>query len=163
VRSRPPTARSRGREYPGLGQGQAKVQYRHVPRLYPVRFHSPLRRRPDAATWTIARDVSQWMEPDVRPLGRAATTFIMEKTCRLSIPLTGDVPPRAFNVSCPLGWQAASRPSYRRRACPVHCHTVRPCCEVYCVHHHLYVTREASTARRYYANLGCQGTRRLPQ
>jgi hypothetical protein len=100
VRSRPPTARSRGREYPGLGQGQVKVQYRHVPRLYPVRFHSPLRRRPDGAMWTIARDVSQWTEPDVRPLGRAATTFIVEKTRRLSIQLTGDVPPR--HLMCPI-------------------------------------------------------------
>jgi hypothetical protein len=63
-----------------------------VPRLYPVRFHSPLRRRPDAATWTIARDVSQRAEPDVRPLGHAASAFIAEKTCRLSIPLTDDVP-----------------------------------------------------------------------
>jgi hypothetical protein len=64
-----------------------------VPRLYPVRFHSPLRRGPDAATWTIARDVSQRAEPDVRPLGRAASAFIAEKTRRLSIPLTDDVPP----------------------------------------------------------------------
>jgi hypothetical protein len=50
--------------------------------------------------WTIARDVSQWTEPDVRPLGRAATTFIVEKTRRLSIQLTGDVPPR--HLMCPI-------------------------------------------------------------
>jgi hypothetical protein len=59
-----------------------------------VRFYSPLRRRPDAATWTIARDVSQRVEPDVRPLGRAASAFTAEKTRRLSIPLTDDVPPQ---------------------------------------------------------------------
>jgi hypothetical protein len=59
-----------------------------------VCFHSLLKRRPDAATWTIARDVSQRAEPDVRPLGRASSTFIMEKTRRLSIPLTDDVPPQ---------------------------------------------------------------------
>jgi hypothetical protein len=61
----------------------------------------------------------------------------------------------AFNVSCPLRWQAAPRPSYRRRACPVHYQTVCPCCEVHYFHHHLYVTREASPARRYCADLGC--------
>jgi hypothetical protein len=37
-------------------------------------------------------------------------------------------------VSYPLSWQAAYRPSYRRRACPFHCQTVRPCCEVHWAH-----------------------------
>jgi hypothetical protein len=32
------------------------------------------------------------VEPDVRPLGRDVSTFIAEKTRRLSIPLTDDVP-----------------------------------------------------------------------
>jgi hypothetical protein len=58
-----------------------------------VRLRSPLRRRPDAATWLVARDVSQWAGSDVRPLGRAVSAFITEKTCRLSTLLTGDVPP----------------------------------------------------------------------
>jgi hypothetical protein len=66
-------------------------------------------------------------------------------------------------VTCPLSWQAASRPSYRRRACPVHCQTVRPCCKVHCVHHHLCIARGASPARQYHADRGCQGTRRLLQ
>jgi hypothetical protein len=85
---------------------------------YHVRFCSPLRRRPDAATWPIACDVSQRVEPDVSPLGRAASAFIADKVCRMSIPLTGDVPPwplmspihstdrrcaaSAFNEPCPL-------------------------------------------------------------
>jgi hypothetical protein len=59
-----------------------------------VRLRSPLRRRPDAATWLVARDVSQRAEPDVRPLGRAVSAFIAERTCRLSTLLTGDVPPQ---------------------------------------------------------------------
>jgi hypothetical protein len=107
-----------GQEYPGLNQGQAGVQSRHVSGPYRVRFCSPLRRRPDAATWPTARDVSQRAEPDVRPLGRAASTFIADKARRMSIPLTGDVSPRhlmspvhstgrrcaasAFNEPCPL-------------------------------------------------------------
>jgi hypothetical protein len=59
-----------------------------------VRLRSPLRRRPDAATWFVARDVSQQAEPDVRPLGCAVLAFIAEGTRPLSILLTGDVPPQ---------------------------------------------------------------------
>jgi hypothetical protein len=44
--------------------------------------------------WLIARDVSQRAEPDVRPLGRAVSSFIMERMRRLSTLLTGDVPPQ---------------------------------------------------------------------
>jgi hypothetical protein len=57
---------------------------------YRVRFRSPLRRRPDAAAWPTARDVSQRVEPDVRLLGRASSAFIADKTRRLA----GDVLPR---------------------------------------------------------------------
>jgi hypothetical protein len=66
-------------------------------------------------------------------------------------------------VTCPLSWQAASRTSCRRRACPVHCQTVRLCCKVHCGHHHLCVAREASPARQYHADRGCQGAKRLLQ
>jgi hypothetical protein len=59
-----------------------------------VRLRSPLRRRSDAITWLVACDVSQRAEPDVRPLGRAVSAFITERTRRLSTLLTGDVPPQ---------------------------------------------------------------------
>jgi hypothetical protein len=59
-----------------------------------VRLRSPLRRRSDAATWLVARDVSQRAEPDVRPLGRAVSAFIAESTRRMPTLLTGDVPPQ---------------------------------------------------------------------
>jgi hypothetical protein len=59
-----------------------------------MRLRSPLRRRPVAATWLVARDVSQRAEPDVRPLGRAVSAFIAERTRCLSTLLTGDVPPQ---------------------------------------------------------------------
>jgi hypothetical protein len=58
-----------------------------------VRLCSPLRRRPDAATWLVARDISQRAEPDVSPLGRAVSAFIAERTRRMSTLLIGDVPP----------------------------------------------------------------------
>jgi hypothetical protein len=127
---------------------------------YRVCLCSPLRRSPDAATWPTARDVSQRAEPHVRPLGRAVAAFIADKACRLSIRLAGDVPPRhlmspvhstgrrcaasAFNVPCPLRWQAATRPSRRRRAYPFHWQAVRPCSGVHCAHHHTRVTEEAA-------------------
>jgi hypothetical protein len=82
------------KEYLGLNQGQAGVRSRHVSGPYHVRFCSPLRRRHDAATWPTACDVSQQVEPDVRPLGRAASAFNAGKARRLSIPLVGDVPPQ---------------------------------------------------------------------
>jgi hypothetical protein len=44
----------------------------------------------------------------------------------------------AFNASCPLRWQAAPGPSCRRRTCPVHCQTVRPCRAAHCAHHPLF-------------------------
>jgi hypothetical protein len=75
-----------------------------------VRFRSPLRRRPDAATWPIARDVSQRVEPDVRPLGHEISTFIAEKMRRLSALLTGDVPPR--HLMCPVHSAGRRRPGH---------------------------------------------------
>jgi hypothetical protein len=60
---------------------------------YRIRFCSPPRRRPDAAAWPTARDVSQRAEPDVRPLGYVTSAFIEDKACRLSIPLASGVSP----------------------------------------------------------------------
>jgi hypothetical protein len=50
--------------------------------------------RPDAATWPTTRDVSRRAELDVRPPGYAAPTFIADKARRLSVLLTGEVPPQ---------------------------------------------------------------------
>jgi hypothetical protein len=60
---------------------------------YRICFCSPPKRRPDAATWPTAPDVSQRAEPDVRPLGYAASAFNEDKVRRLSIPLAGGVLP----------------------------------------------------------------------
>jgi hypothetical protein len=84
---------------------------------YHVHFRSPLRRRPDAATWHIARDVSQRAEPDVRPLGRTVSIFIAEKTCRLTIPLTGDVPPQ--HLMCHVCSAGRRRPGHPAGGVPV--------------------------------------------
>ena len=88
------------KKYPGLNQDQAGVRSRHVSGPYHVHFRSSLRRRPDAATWPTAHDVSQRAEPDVRPLGRVVSAFIAERTRRLSTLLTGDMPPQ--HLLCPV-------------------------------------------------------------
>jgi hypothetical protein len=59
---------------------------------YTVRLRSPFRRKPDATTWLVARDISQRAKPDVRPLGRVVSAFIAERMRRLSTLLTSDVP-----------------------------------------------------------------------
>jgi hypothetical protein len=105
------------KEYPGLNQGQAGVRSRHVSESYHVHFRFPLRRRPDAATWPTAHDVSQRAEPDVRPLGRVVSEFIAEKTRRLAILLTGDVPPQ--HLRCPVHSAGRRRPGHPAGGVPV--------------------------------------------
>jgi hypothetical protein len=82
-------------------------------------FCSPPRRGPDAAAWPTARDISQLAEPDVRPLGYATSAFNEDKACRLSIPLTGGVPPLHLlrPVHSSSRWRPVHSPGRRR---PVH-------------------------------------------
>jgi hypothetical protein len=101
-------------------------------------MRSPLRRRPNAAAWLVARDISQRTEPDVRPLDRADSAFITERMRRLSTLLTGDVPTQ--HLLRPV--HSAGR---RRQGHPADdslvqfiVETVRPCCTVHCAHHPLY-------------------------
>jgi hypothetical protein len=90
----PPTMGSQGSRIEhtrAWNKTQARVRCRHVsrPRLVCIHSCSPLRRRPDAATRTIARDVSQRTEPGVKPLGYTAPAFIVDKMS-----------------ACPFQWQA---------------------------------------------------------
>jgi hypothetical protein len=140
---------------------------------YRIRFCSPPRRRPDAATWPTTRDVSQRVEPDVRPRGCATSTFIVDKARRLSIPLAdGVLPPHlmspvhstgrrcvasAFNEPCPFHWQAATSPFRRRRACPFHWQAVHPYCCMHYAHHYSRVTREAAAAYQCCVDCGHRG------
>jgi hypothetical protein len=70
----PPTVGSQGPRIEhtrALIRAQVEVRCRHV--SGPVRIHScsPLRRRPDAATWHTTCGISQWAEPGMTPLGYA--------------------------------------------------------------------------------------------
>jgi hypothetical protein len=82
-----------------------------------VRLRSPLRRRSDATTWLVARDISQRAEPDIRPLGRAVSALIVEKTCHLSTLLTGDVPPQ--HLMCPIHSAGRRRQGHPADGVPV--------------------------------------------
>jgi hypothetical protein len=102
-------------------------------RPYRVRSHFSLKRRPDAATWPAAHDVSQRAEPGVRPLGHVAPAFIAEEARRLSnwqvmcclsikyassTPLTSDVPPQ--HLICPIHSTDGRRPGHPGGGVPVH-------------------------------------------
>jgi hypothetical protein len=80
-------------------------------------MHSPLRQRPDAATWLVARDISQRADPDVRPLGRTVSTLIAERTRRLSTLLTGDVPSQ--HLMCPVHSASRRRQGHPADGAPV--------------------------------------------
>jgi hypothetical protein len=107
------TTRPRDRRYPDISKGLVLT---HV-RPYPMRLRSPLRRRPAAAAWLVARDVSQRARPDVRPLGRAVSAFIAERTRRLSTLLTGDVPPQ--HLICPVHSVGRQRQGHPADGAPV--------------------------------------------
>jgi hypothetical protein len=86
----------------------------------PVRIHfcSPPRQRLDAATWPTARDVSQRVEPDVRPLGYASSAFIGGKARCLSIPLADGVPP--LHLMRPVHSAGRRRPVHSVGSVPIH-------------------------------------------
>jgi hypothetical protein len=112
------------------------------------------------ATWLIARDVGQRTGHDIRALSRAASAFIVERTCRMSALLIGDVPPR--HLLCLVHSASRRRQGHPADGTPVQsvAETVRPCCAVHCTHP---LHEKLSPACRGYADLGCQGVRRLLQ
>jgi hypothetical protein len=101
-----------------------------------LRHYPPPGRRPNATTWPTVRDVSRRTGPDVRSPGYAAPAFIADKARRLSVPLTGDVPPQHLmspvhsagrdvpprHLMCPV--QSAGRRRPGRPACGVPVHSV---------------------------------------
>jgi hypothetical protein len=127
--------------------------------LYPKHLYPPpLGRGSNAAIWLIVRDVGRQAEHDVRALGRAASTFIAERTRRLSTLLTNDVPPR--HLLRPVHSAGRQRQGHPTDGTPVQS-IVETVCLYYVVHctHPLY--EKLPPALRDDADLGCQGARRL--
>jgi hypothetical protein len=99
--SGPPTMGSQGlrtEHTQALNMTQAEVRRRHMsgPSLVgsgPVCIYScsPLRQRPDAATWHTARGLSQRAEPSMTPLDHARLRIHYGYHVCLSIPLIGGV------------------------------------------------------------------------
>jgi hypothetical protein len=75
-----------------LTTGSQDSETKNTQALIKARRESGAATCPDHTTY--ASDVSQRVEPDVGPLGRATSAFIVDKARHLSIPLAGDVPPR---------------------------------------------------------------------
>jgi hypothetical protein len=97
---------------------QALIKARRGSGPYRIRFFSPPRRRPDAAAWPTARDISQRAEPDVRPLGYVASAFIEDKARRLSIPLAGGVSP--LHLLRPVHSSGRRQPVHSAGGVPAH-------------------------------------------
>ena len=55
-------------------------------------LRSPFRRRPAAAAWLVARDISQRAEPDVRPIQPCSLGIYCGEDAPPATTLTGDVP-----------------------------------------------------------------------
>jgi hypothetical protein len=130
VSSGPPITRSRERECRNLGMGPVLTRVQALSGAPPL----PLGRGSNATTWLIARDVGHRTDHDIRALSRAASTFIAERTRRLSALLTGDVPPR--HLLCPVHSAGRRRQGHPADGAPVQsvAETVRPCCAVHCTH-----------------------------
>jgi hypothetical protein len=112
------------------------------------------------AMWLVTRDVSQRVEPDARPLGRAVSAFIAERTRRLSTLLTGDVPPQ--HLMRPVHFAGRRRQGHPADGVSVQS-IIKQCAVLRGALCPSSLIQEASPARRYYADLGCQDARRLLQ
>jgi hypothetical protein len=67
----------------------ARVRCRHVSRPCPT---LPLRRKPAAAAWLVARNVSQRAEPDIRPIRLCNLCIYCGKDAAPATTLKGDTP-----------------------------------------------------------------------
>jgi hypothetical protein len=116
--------------------------------LYPKRLcPPPPGRGSNAAIWLIIRDVGRRAEHDIRDLGCAASTFIAERTRRLSTLLTDDVPPR--HLLRPVHSAGRRHQGHPAGGMPVQS-VVETVCSYYAVHctHPLYEKLSPCAPRR---------------
>jgi hypothetical protein len=150
-----------GKEYPDPAQEGVRGRHVSKPSLVRTCPHNMARRRSGAAKRPTVRDVSLRDGPDVRPLGHVALAFIVEKTHRLTTPLTGDVPLQ--HLMRPVHSTGTRRPShlaggvsdYSRWPIVHLCHGMR------CIHHDSRVTEGAAARYQYCTHYGYYGARRL--
>jgi hypothetical protein len=96
----------------------------------------------------------------VRALGRAASTFIAERTRRLSTLLTDDVPLR--HLLRPVHSAGRRRQGHPAEGAPVKfvAETMRSCCAVHCTHP---LCEKLPLHAEAIQDLGCQDSRRSCQ
>jgi hypothetical protein len=104
----------------------------------------------------VARDISQRAERDVRPLRPRSLCIYCGKDAPRATTLTDDVPPQ--HLMCPV--HSAGRRRQTARLFSLLSNSAPVPCGALCSSS---LIREASPTRRGYADLRCQGTRRLPQ
>jgi hypothetical protein len=123
-------------------------------------LRSPLRRKPAAAAWLVAHNVSQRAEPDVRHIWLCSLCIYCGKDAPPSTTLTGDTPSQHLMHTI----QSASR---QRQGHPADSAPDQSVGKQYARAERRTVPIMPSTrsfpARRGYGDLGRQGTRRLPQ
>jgi hypothetical protein len=147
--------------YSGRGPGATCAQTQLGANLPTQRSYSLAKRRPGAAKRPTMHDVSLWDGPDVRPLGHAALAFIMEKTLRLTTPLTGDVPLQ--HLMRPVHSTGRRRPSYPAGSLSDYSRwlIVHLCRDVCRTHHDSRVTKGAAARYQYCTHYEYYGARRL--
>jgi hypothetical protein len=142
---------------------QEGIRGRHVSRPSLVRTcpHNVARRRSSTAKRTTVCDISLRDGPDVRPLGYAALAFIVEKTRRLTTPLTGNVPLR--HLMLPVHSAGRRRPSHLAGGVSDYSHwpIIHMCHGMRHIHHDSRVTKGAAARYRYCTHYRYYGTRRL--
>jgi hypothetical protein len=143
-----------GKEY--LDPTQEGVRGRHVSRPSLVRTcpRNVARRRSGAAKRPIVRDVSLRDGPDVRPLSHAALAFIVEKTRRLTTPLTDDVPLR--HLMRPVHSTGRRRPSHLEGGVSDYSRwpTVHLCHGTHHIYHDSRVTKGAAARYQHCTHYG---------
>jgi hypothetical protein len=149
------------RPYSGRGPGATCVQTQLSANLSTQRSYSLARRRHGAAKRPTVHDVSLRDGPNVRPLGHAALAFIVEKTRRLTTPLTGDVPLQ--HLMRPVHSTGRRRPSHPAGGVFVYSRwpTVHLCRDMHSTHHDSRVTEGAAARYQYCMHYGYDGARRL--
>jgi hypothetical protein len=86
--------------------------------------------------WLVARDSSQWAEPDVRPLKPLSLCIYCGEDAPPATTLTGDVPSQ--HLMCPVHSAGRRRQGHPADGAPVCWQTVHPCCVAHCAHHPFY-------------------------
>jgi hypothetical protein len=151
----------RGKEYPDPAQEGFRGRYVSRPSLVRTCPHNVAKRRSGAAKRSAVRDVSLRDGPDVRPLGHAALAFIVDRTRRLTTPLTGDVPLR--HLMRPVHSTGRRRPSHLAGGVSSYSRwpTVHLCRGMRRIHHDSRVTEGAAARYQYCTHYGYYGTQRL--